>query len=544
MIIKTLLTQSLLVASILYLQGCGSSYNTVEKTPSVVGNINDKDEWYTIQRDYVTKMSVTFDDPNEYLCAPYTDPTAEPKPCTFEDVNNDLDPEDTYKPVLHINMQTPDYNLTSNYNAQISIKGNYTRTLSQKSYTVKLDKDLPLYLTQRKFPLTKSESDRSRLRNKVAFALLRQVPNIIGLNVNFFHLFINGEDYGLFNQAEAIREEFLVNRGWNKNDYLYNTVNFTFKYDSYFMALNEQGEPLYPDRFQHVLEIKNGKNHIKLIQMLQAIEATDDIDSVIAQYFNRDNYLAWLAMNIILGNKDTIQHNYYLYNPLYSDTFYFLPWDYDGAWSTPKYLKRYEYGISLWWAVPLHRKFLSVKKNREDLYVLIDEIRAKYVTDKAVQTIIDKYLPLVLPYQGVEPDSQNNSESSCAETAQLLVTRIQDNIDLFKSVIGSPMPFNENISYDSATKKVSISWDESVDLEGDSIVYDVNISKESFDNIIFSEQNLTQYSLETTLPLDPGTYYLRVMSKEKNNPEHFQYSYSYIKDDDGIHNGYLEFTVE
>jgi len=541
--ITKLIKKGFLVIGLLYLQGCGS-YNNVNKNPSIVGDINDKDEWYNIEKDSVTEMKVNFEDPNEYLCSPYTNPAAEPRPCTFEDVNNDLDPEDTYKPTLHVNMQTPDYQNTSQNNAKMSVKGNYTRRLPQKSYTVKLDNTAPLYMQQRKFPLTKSESDRSRLRNKVAFTLLHKVPNIIGLPVNFFHLIINGEDYGLFNQAESIRKEFLIRRGWNENDHLYNTVNFTFKYDNYFMALNAKGEPLYPARFKHILEVKTGKDNTKLIEMLKAVETTNDIDSVIAKYFNRKNYLTWLAMNLILGDKDTIQHNYYLYNPLYSDTFYFLPWDYDGAWSIKKYLKRYEYGISLWWEVPLHRKFLSIKKNREDLYKLIDELRTKYITDKAVQAIVDKYLPLVLPYQGVEPDSKHNSQNYCQKTAQQLITRIQENIDLFKSVIGSPMPFDENVTYDSATKKISIGWGKSVDLEGDTIVYDVNISKKSLDNIIFSEQNLTQYSLEKTLPLSAGTYYLRVMSKEKNNPKHFQYSYSYIKDNNGIHDGYLEFSVK
>jgi spore coat protein H len=528
---------------IVLLAGCGA-YDNTDRNPSVEGDINDKASWYDIERDSVTPMYVTFNDPNEYECSPYDDIMGLERPCTFDDVNNDLNPTDEYKPILHVHMSTPDYNQTLSSNAGLSIKGNFTRQLSQKSYTVKLDKDIPLYLKQRKFPLTKSQSDRSRLRNRIAFSLMRTIPNITSLSVNFYHLYINGEDYGLFNQAEAIREEYLVNRGWDPKDHLYNTVNFLFDYKPYFMELDSAGEPLYPDRFEQILEIKTGKDNSKLIEMLEAVDSTNDIDAVIAKYFNRKNYLTWMAINLILGDKDTIQHNFYLYNPRYSDVFYFLPWDYDGAWSTPKYLKRREYGISVWWASTLHRKFLSVKKNRDDLYALADEIRAKYITDKNVQALIDKYLPIVLPYQSVWPDSQHNSESSCISGSQDLVTRLQENVDLYKSVIGSPMPFDERVSYDTNSSTLSVDWDESVDLEGDTIVYDINLSKDTPDNVIFTEENLTQKSLTKVMPLEAGTYYIQVKAKEKDNSEHYQYSYSFTKFNDTIYDGFLEFNIE
>ena len=46
--------------------------------------------------------------------------------------------------------------------------------------------------------------------------------------------------------------------------------------------------------------------------MLTAVNDTsNDINDVIEEYFNRDNYLTWFAVNILTGNRDTINQNFF-----------------------------------------------------------------------------------------------------------------------------------------------------------------------------------------------------------------------------------------
>ena len=551
----------LLIISLFFLNGC-ESYNDInEDPPSVVGNINDKDEWYKTEKSEPITMYINFDDPNENSCASAIDildaktidneakiidinadvhavsdilNNSEDRKCTFEDINNDLDPIDKYSPILHVNMSTSDFNSTTN-NATFKIKGGFTRTATQKSYSLKLDSKKDLYLEQRKFMLTKSQSDKSRLRNKVAFNLFREIPNITSLQVNFIHLFINGEDYGLFNQAEAMRKEYLIHRNWSSADHLYNANNFYFT-DSPILELDSTGEPLNPDGFNEIIEIKNGNDQSKLVEMIKAINTTNDIDSVIEKYFDRENYLTWLAVNLLLGEKDAIQHNFYLFNPANSNKFYFLPWDYDGAWATAgKYLSRTEYGISVWWKVALHKKFFTVPKNLKDLYLMTDKIRKEYISDEKVQKIVDKYINIVIPFQEIEPDSISNSEIRCQETAKELVSKIQMNIDLYQSVKGSPMPFEQRVFYDKNSSKLNINWDKSVDLEGDSIIYDLKVfdlnqSTQQVGNIICEKNEIVNnFYNDCNNTLKKGRYFLQIISREKDNSEHFQIAYDKLK---------------
>ncbi|MDQ7042959.1 MAG: CotH kinase family protein, partial [Sulfurimonas sp.] len=303
---------SVYALSLLLIVGCGSYNDKNDGEPSFRGAIVDKDSWYEDANNDVIVMNIINPIPNEYECQPADNLTLVPRPCTIEDVNLDIDPADSYEPTLHVQMSTNSFIPSSNLmNATLKIKGNYSRTLDQKSYSLKLDSKTNLFMKQRKFGLTKSQSDTSRTKNKLAFDLFRIIPNITSLKVQFIDLKINNVDYGLFHHVETIRKEYLINRGWNEDDKLYNTVNFYFK-EHEELALTASGEPVNEARFKEILEIRTGDEHLVLAEMLRAIAVTTNIDDVIAKYFNRDNYMTWLAINLILNNKDTVQQNFYL----------------------------------------------------------------------------------------------------------------------------------------------------------------------------------------------------------------------------------------
>ena len=66
--------------------------------------------------------------------------------------------------------------------------------------------------------------------------------------------------------------------------------------------------------------------------MLTALERPGHrLQCLFAKYFDKSNYLTWMATSILMGNRDTVNQNFALYQPNGSDKFYFLPWDYDGS---------------------------------------------------------------------------------------------------------------------------------------------------------------------------------------------------------------------
>jgi spore coat protein H len=547
--------------------GCSSSNSVpqfgVMGTPSIVGDINDSVDWYSDMSNDILEVNITVQKPNASLCPPWDDLSALQRPCTMEDVYHDTDPNDNYEPEVRVAMESDDFIVPNELpNATLKQKGKSTRRARQKSYRVKLDKPL-LYKGERTYQFNKHPFDHSRVRNKLAFDFFIDIPNFTSLKTRFVHMMVDenstGEfvDYGLFTHIEKADETFLINHGWGEDDRLYKAQNFDFRMTD-ALLLDADGEPLDPDAFDARIEIENGKHHQKFVQMLKDIEAcrTDEaFEVVFAKYFNRKNYITWMAINIVMANKDTISQNFFLLNPLYSDKFYFLPWDYDGtSRDTDKYAK-WELGIGTWWGIPLHKKFLNIKHNRDELDAMVTTLREKYITPEKIQSRLDDYNKTIEKYIKQLPDSGELSYHRWLDEFNSLKDRFDVNIKNYESQKGHPMPFwQEVISYKD--NNLSLSWGRSVDFEGDEIVYDLKISTDynmsKIDKVIISEESLpdiptidkTNIYYNKVIHLEPGQYYMQVIAREKYNPEHYAIGFEKdIEVDDVKYFGVLPFTI-
>jgi len=532
-----------------WMLGC-SSYNTVDQTPSVKGEMKDTDNWYDDMKDMVLPMRLTIPQPNDYNCTDVNNTDGLERSCTLADVDSDVDATDDYKPVLHVNIQTDDFVSNQSFmNASFQIKGKSTRRAEQKSYRIKLDSKEDLYRGERTFQLNKHPYDDSRVRNKLSFDLFRSIPNFPSMKTEFIHLEINGIDYGLYTHVEKVGKEYLINRGWNEDDNLYKAQDFAFLiYDE--LKMDSKGKPVDPDAFDSRLEIESGKDHTALDNMLKDINNPKaDFQETFEKYFNRDNYLTWMAINIILGNKDTISQNFYLYNPKYSETFYFLPWDYDGAYRDLTRLMKWQYGIGNWWGIPLHRRFLSIEENRNDLYKMVEKIKTEYITPEIVQNHLDTYRPLIENYLLREPDDMRYEKWDTE--FNILIPRIEEVVEAYEAEFGHPMPYWIGAAYEDKT--LSLHWGKSVDLEGDLIIYRLQVSSspdmsnsfidEDVEEVFTKDDENIYYEKE--IALEPGIYYMKVVAREIANPDHYQAGFNKEVRVDGLKQpGVLEFEVK
>ena len=161
-----------------------------------------------------------------------------------------------------------------------------------------------------------------------------------------------------------------------------------------------------------LVEAKGTPAVAKLQQMAAAVnDMTEDINDVIAKYFNRANYVTWLAVNMLMTNYDTNTQNFILYSPSGYAGWYFLPWDYDGAWDwysqpTEFTLPRYRQGLANWWAVTLHSRFLSDPNNLAEVDARINALTST-ISDSATAALMAGYHDLVQSFISVQPDLDN-----------------------------------------------------------------------------------------------------------------------------------------
>lgn len=470
--------------------------------------------------------------------------------CTFADILKNVDTTGNFKPEIKVLFTTNGLAESGDTNATMRLRGQASRFAPQKSFRIKLNSKKNLWRGERRIQLIKSVFDFSRVRNALSYELLVDIPALTSLRTQFVNLYIDdsgaSKDYGFYTHVEHIGKEYLVNRHWDKDSGLYKAEHFNFK-NSLVYKLDASGKPVNKVAFENNLEIKRGKNHKKLVEMLTALnDPTVDFNkNIMGKYFNIENYLSWFAFNILINNTDTENKNFYLYNPKGKEVFYLTSWDNDFTWgvnledpeyNTVDHWPRWWYSQANWWDIKLHQRFLTQEGNVDLLKSAVTEMRNRYLTPAKIKAITDKYFPLVAPRVTVNPDlahlyvEVDDTQSEKLKEYTRLFKQLKDNVEknytLFLARVDDPMTFELDEAVIFVDGKVEFNWDTSVSLLKHGITYDLDISTSSSfkaPHIVESIRNIPKHYLVTDWHHPKGTYYYRVIARDVHAPkQHWQ----------------------
>ncbi len=432
-------------------------------------------------------------------------------------------------------------------NATISIRGNSTSMYPQKSFKITLFDSAGEWRAQQTINLLKSITDPTRVRNKLAYDLLENIPNMTTLRTQFVHLYIKdetadppgqaSEDYGLFTQIEMPNKKFLKNHLLDRYGQLYKAIMFEFY--RYPDQLRETDDPSYNEtEFEKVLEIKGNKDHTKLLEMLDAVNNyAIPIQETFEQYFDEDNYFTWMAFNILTENVDTNAQNFYLYSPQNGQKWYFLPWDYDGGFNRAEDKERdihpFEHGISTYWNVVLHQRVLMVPEYRKKLDDKVQELLA-YLTPQRLTDMLNVYKPVAYASVIKMPDIYYypGTIDRFEEAFKLLPQEPQVNYKLYLESLKTPLPFYLDTP-EYAADKLRFAWGEAYDLNAEDITYKFALATDwDFTNIV-SEVTLTNLNHIEIPKLNPGTYFWKVTATNKSG--YTAYPFDYYQDSESVY---------
>ena len=258
--------------------------------------------------------------------------------------------------------------------------------MPQKSYKLSLSDSAGLWRGQSNIALNKSAFDATRVRNKLYFDLAKNMEHVPSLRTQFARLFIKDEtagatqfeDYGLYTQAEVPTKKYLANHGLDRSGFLYKAISFNWEPNE--LIRNFDDPELDVEAMDTVISCRGREDNSRLLEAMDAVnDMSRDINEVMDTYFDRDNYMEWLAFNLLMGNRDTTMQNYYLYSPLNGSKFCFIPWDgdaslmrYEASIEDGQPVADWEWGISNYWGIILHQRFLKNDKNREDLQAVVE----------------------------------------------------------------------------------------------------------------------------------------------------------------------------
>lgn len=418
-------------------------------------------------------------------------------------------------------------------NATIRVRGNSSSVRPQKSYKLELDDEAGLWRGQSNIALNKHNFDATRLRNKLYFDLLRPVENISSLRTQFVRLYIKDEtagettftDYGLFTQAEVPTKKYLANHGLDSEGYLYKAISFNFEMSD---GLKNFDDPDFDQAaFDKILSCKGRQDNQKLIDLVNLIaDRSVDINEIVGDYIDRDNYLTWLAYNILMGNNDTTVQNFYLYSPLNSQKWFFIPWDGDNClhWQedeveglTGNY-GSWEHGVANYWGVLLHQRFLKNEANRAELAAKVDELHETINRD-TVNALAQQYDQVVRPYALAMPDFYYLGNTAAERDA--ILAGLGDQVELayqqFYDSLHELMPF---FLYQPVQdgQTVLFRWEDAYDFDNQPITYRLRVAATpDFANPVVDVAGLT--GTEYPVPADQlpaGTWYFAVTAETQD----------------------------
>ncbi len=443
-------------------------------------------------------------------------------------------------------------------NATVQIRGQTSSRREQKNYKIRIKEGRGEWRGQRTLALNKHIGDPVRFRNKLAYDLMKEIPQMMSARTQFVHLYVKNEteggngvftDYGLYTQVEQINKTYLKNHGLDNRGHLYK-INF-FEWLEYD-AVRQKTDPEYDERaFEEYLEIKGNDDHTKLLDTIaQVNDYSIPIEEIVEEHFDVDNLCYWMAFHILIGNYDVGARNYYLYSPLNSQKWYFLSWDNDVSfsrthWRMNDYVEgqSWEQGMTQFLHMTLFNRMFRKEEYRQRLTEAVEDLKENYLTEEKVGSLTERYAQVVKPYVYREPDREHAvfDESGYDTVAAAMAGEIEENYGYYLLSLEKSWPFYVGTPQREGDK-ISVQWEASYDLDQEQITYRFQLASDyHFTQVLYEAEDLLLPEVSFDL-LPPGQYFIKVQAENESGYVQDCFDY-YVKDAGGKAYGAKSFYV-
>jgi len=203
------------------------------------------------------------------------------------------------------------------WDVDVRYRGDVSRLMPKKCWKA-FFAGSDLFENQEELNLNADYPDQTLLRSYLAYDFLARA-GVPTPRAGFARLNINDVYYGLFSQVEQIDERFLYRQGIDLHGNLYKPYYGNLSANDWSYAYH------YPKKTNRQSGIED------IVAFIELINDTPDAQfpSAIASVLDVNGWLDWYAANVLIGNFEMLEKNYYLYHDLSVERWMILPWDVD-----------------------------------------------------------------------------------------------------------------------------------------------------------------------------------------------------------------------
>lgn len=397
--------------------------------------------------------------------------------------------------------------LTRQANSEINVKGNNAFNDRQNSFKIRLFENEGTWNDQQILNLEKQEADPLRIRNKLSLDLMEDIPRLFSLKSSFVRLFIKDiyddpdtfYDYGLFVQVEHVDDLYFINRQINPTGYLYEVNNY--KFENVPLSLLEDDD---------AIDTKGERDDKKFDELIISIHDTEiTTRDLVDKYFEEEHLINWMAINLFIGNKNINERDYYLFSPITSDRWYFIPDDCDAAFGRIGGTPSWKEGLGVYYNNALFRRIIEDDIYRNMLVGRVEELSMllteSYITDK-LEVYYDEFFNNLTN----EPDfaSLEFPFEEFRDRYYALAKYPSHTIPIINQSIYSPLPFRVEAVVNE--KQVTLSGLDTTTFDGTPVSYEIVVSRDREQSEIYRTYETTDTSFAIDLP--EGVFYISILA--------------------------------
>jgi CotH kinase protein len=398
---------------------------------------------------------------------------------------------------------------------RLRVRGDTSRSFVKKSLKLKIPKGKNLPFDRDDINLNAEYLDKTYMRQHLATRLFQDAGQPC-YKTSHLKVHLNGTYQGIYLLVENVEKDFLKRSGMSSKGDLFKATK-----DHACLSRHELVRKYWERKCP-----KKDTTWAPLESLIKVLNETPDADYARMAHavFSYQNMVNAIAMNMLVGNRSTYYHNYFMYRSPEKHQWRYLPWDMDKTFILAEVDDEYDRGnladshSATMESNPFFERALAIPEIFSDIQRRVEELSTTIFTAEHLFPIIDS-MAIVLASEILQDTLYHHQTmlSWQEEIAQIKTYILQRPLQLRNQFAHNPTSFQLLQPEGLLVQPAVLRWHPSHDPDDDRLTYIVAFSQDPKFPVNSTSSYIGLQDTFMKLPefMAPGKYYWKVLADDQ-----------------------------